>query len=146
MQQAHLAWCGRISRATSTAKFIFSCACILANQQLFTTAVGRLAQLVERFVYTEDVGSSSLSSPTSPRPLGFGLASQEQNVSWSKVLKLSRWSCVCNVSGPCSKMKYVYILQSEIGHHFYVGITDDLRQHLTTHNVGYVSHTAKLKP
>ncbi len=25
---------------------------------------GRLAQLVERFVYTEDVGSSSLSSPT----------------------------------------------------------------------------------
>ena len=26
--------------------------------------VGRLAQLVERFVYTEDVGSSSLSSPT----------------------------------------------------------------------------------
>jgi hypothetical protein len=27
---------------------------------------GRLAQLVERFVYTEDVGSSSLSSPTIP--------------------------------------------------------------------------------
>ena len=27
---------------------------------------GRLAQLVERFVYTEDVGSSSLSSPTMP--------------------------------------------------------------------------------
>ena len=26
--------------------------------------VGWLAQLVERFVYTEDVGSSSLSSPT----------------------------------------------------------------------------------
>jgi DNA-binding protein HU-beta len=34
---------------------------------IFETAVehqGRLAQLVERFVYTEDVGSSSLSSPT----------------------------------------------------------------------------------
>ena len=29
------------------------------------TTGGRLAQLVERFVYTEDVGSSSLSSPTS---------------------------------------------------------------------------------
>jgi hypothetical protein len=28
------------------------------------TRIGRLAQLVERFVYTEDVGSSSLSSPT----------------------------------------------------------------------------------
>ena len=29
-----------------------------------TNAVGRLAQLVERLVYAEDVGSSSLSSPT----------------------------------------------------------------------------------
>lgn len=28
--------------------------------------IGRLAQLVERLLYTEDVGSSSLSSPTSP--------------------------------------------------------------------------------
>ncbi|VVT17062.1 hypothetical protein RHIZ404_210411 [Rhizobium sp. EC-SD404] len=30
------------------------------------TGRGRLAQLVERLVYTEDVGSSSLSSPTIP--------------------------------------------------------------------------------
>ncbi len=30
--------------------------------------VGRLAQLVERLAYTEDVGSSSLSSPTIPHP------------------------------------------------------------------------------
>ena len=30
----------------------------------FRDAKGRLAQLVERLVYTEDVGSSSLSSPT----------------------------------------------------------------------------------
>ena len=29
-----------------------------------TSGAGRLAQLVERFVYTEDVGSSSLSPPT----------------------------------------------------------------------------------
>ncbi len=35
---------------------------------------GRLAQLVERFVYTEDVGGSSPSSPTSLRPLGYGSA------------------------------------------------------------------------
>ena len=28
------------------------------------SVIGRLAQLVERLVYTEDVGSSSLSSPT----------------------------------------------------------------------------------
>ena len=31
-----------------------------------TNTGGRLAQLVERLVYTEDVGSSSLSSPTIP--------------------------------------------------------------------------------
>ena len=37
-----------------------------------TQSQGRLAQLVERFVYTEDVGSSSLSSPTNLRPSGYG--------------------------------------------------------------------------
>ena len=31
---------------------------------LYIAATGSLAQLVERFVYTEDVGSSSLSRPT----------------------------------------------------------------------------------
>jgi hypothetical protein len=36
--------------------------------------IGRLAQLVERFVYTEDVGSSSLSSPTRPSDLEQSLA------------------------------------------------------------------------
>ncbi len=30
----------------------------------YEARVGSLAQLVERFVYTEDVGSSSLSRPT----------------------------------------------------------------------------------
>ena len=41
-----------------------------------TNAVGRLAQLVERLVYTEDVGSSSLSSPTIllPSDIVFGSA------------------------------------------------------------------------
>ena len=33
-----------------------------------STLIGSLAQLVERFVYTEDVGSSSLSRPTTPHP------------------------------------------------------------------------------
>ena len=32
---------------------------------------GRLAQLVERHVYTVDVGSSSLSPPTTLRPSGY---------------------------------------------------------------------------
>ena len=35
---------------------------------IYIAATGSLAQLVERFVYTEDVGSSSLSRPTSPPP------------------------------------------------------------------------------
>ena len=35
---------------------------------------GRLAQLVERFLYTEDVGGSSPSSPTTPRPIGLRVA------------------------------------------------------------------------
>lgn len=43
-------------------------------------------------------------------------------------------------------MKYVYILESEIGEHFYVGITDDLRARLARHNAGDVSHTSKFKP
>ena len=32
---------------------------------------GSLAQLVERFVYTEDVGSSSLSRPTTSSPFEY---------------------------------------------------------------------------
>jgi predicted GIY-YIG superfamily endonuclease len=43
-------------------------------------------------------------------------------------------------------MKYVYILQSEDGEHFYVGSTDDLRERLKKHNSGSVPHTAKFKP
>ncbi len=39
------------------------------SQHIPLLASGRLAQLVERFVYTEDVGSSSLSSPTISPPL-----------------------------------------------------------------------------
>ena len=35
---------------------------------LYIAATGSLAQLVERFVYTEDVGSSSLSRPTISSP------------------------------------------------------------------------------
>jgi hypothetical protein len=34
------------------------------NDAIMHHVMGRLAQLVERFVYTEDVGGSSPSSPT----------------------------------------------------------------------------------
>ncbi|QQR68997.1 MAG: GIY-YIG nuclease family protein [Alphaproteobacteria bacterium] len=43
-------------------------------------------------------------------------------------------------------MKYVYILHSETGEHFYVGVTDDLRARLKMHNAGNVPHTSKYKP
>ena len=43
-------------------------------------------------------------------------------------------------------MKYVYILRSVDSDHYYVGITDDLRARLATHNAGSVPHTSKYKP
>jgi putative endonuclease len=43
-------------------------------------------------------------------------------------------------------LKYVYILGSEVGDHFYVGVTSDLRARLAKHNAGDVSHTSKYKP
>lgn len=43
-------------------------------------------------------------------------------------------------------MKYVYVLQSEDGEHFYVGLTDDVDDRLRVHNSGSVSHTSKFRP
>jgi predicted GIY-YIG superfamily endonuclease len=43
-------------------------------------------------------------------------------------------------------MRYVYILESEDGEHFYVGIAEDLRARLEKHNAGSVRHTAKFRP
>jgi predicted GIY-YIG superfamily endonuclease len=43
-------------------------------------------------------------------------------------------------------MKYVYILESGNGRHFYVGITDDTSSRLQAHNAGKVSHTSKFRP
>jgi predicted GIY-YIG superfamily endonuclease len=43
-------------------------------------------------------------------------------------------------------MKYVYILESLVSEHFYVGITEYLRARLAKHNAGEVTHTAKHKP
>ena len=42
-------------------------------------------------------------------------------------------------------MRYVYLLQSEAGEH-YVGVTSDLKQRLSEHNVGKSPHTAKYVP
>jgi putative endonuclease len=43
-------------------------------------------------------------------------------------------------------VKYVYILQSLNGDHFYVGVTNDLDARLAKHNSGAVTHTAKFRP
>lgn len=43
-------------------------------------------------------------------------------------------------------MKFVYILQSEDGEHFYVGVSDDVLARLAMHNAGKVRHTTKFKP
>jgi predicted GIY-YIG superfamily endonuclease len=43
-------------------------------------------------------------------------------------------------------VKYVYILQSLDGEHFYTGITDDLDARLSKHNCGAVTHTSKFRP
>jgi predicted GIY-YIG superfamily endonuclease len=44
-------------------------------------------------------------------------------------------------------MKYVYILQSiDAPDRTYVGLTDDLRKRLASHNAGQSPHTAKFKP
>ncbi len=44
-------------------------------------------------------------------------------------------------------MKYVYLLESiAFPEENYVGLTDDLRARLDTHNAGRSPHTAKFKP
>src|ERR1700722_15139055 len=43
-------------------------------------------------------------------------------------------------------MTYVYILRSVSGDHYYVGMTEDLRNRLSRHNSGDVPHTAKFRP
>ena len=43
-------------------------------------------------------------------------------------------------------MKYVYILESETGGHYYIGLTDDLRARLKAHNAVHVSHPSKYLP
>jgi predicted GIY-YIG superfamily endonuclease len=42
---------------------------------------------------------------------------------------------------------YVYIIQSQDSpQHFYVGLTDNLRDRLRRHNGGEVPHTSKFRP
>jgi putative endonuclease len=43
-------------------------------------------------------------------------------------------------------MKFVYILESSDGEHWYAGMTDDVPARLAKHNAGEVPHTSKFRP
>lgn len=43
-------------------------------------------------------------------------------------------------------MFYVYILQSERDHNFYIGFSKDLKRRLEEHNTGQVISTARRRP
>lgn len=43
-------------------------------------------------------------------------------------------------------MHFVYVLDSETGGHFYVGLTQDVEARLKSHNAGSVAHTSKYRP
>lgn len=43
-------------------------------------------------------------------------------------------------------MHFIYILQSEIDHNFYVGYTEDIKKRFALHNTGKVLSTAKRRP
>jgi len=44
------------------------------------------------------------------------------------------------------KFFYVYILQSDVENHFYVGFTENLQTRLKTHNAGKVPHSRQFRP
>jgi len=45
------------------------------------------------------------------------------------------------------EFSYVYILQSQtVPKHYYIGLTDDLRDRLKRHNAGEMAHTSRFRP
>jgi predicted GIY-YIG superfamily endonuclease len=42
--------------------------------------------------------------------------------------------------------RFVYVLKSGEGSHFYVGVTSDVQQRLEAHNAGACPHTARHRP
>jgi putative endonuclease len=124
-----------------------------------------------RLTAISDAGSTPAAS-TSLRPSGYGSACQRQFF----VIAMQFWSYAKAVAPERSVgglsmllhawcaghhrilrlrlrcwlspavMKYVYILQSFVGEHYYTGVTDDLDARLSKHNSGEVTHTSKFKP
>jgi putative endonuclease len=100
--------------------------------------------LVERLLYTQDVGGSSPSLPTSLRSrssVGCRAVAQRAEAGRRRELRLGK----PHNSEPF--VVYVYILLSiKFPEHYYVGITRDLRARLRKHNAGEVSHPSKYAP
>ena len=114
--------------------------------------------MVERLVYTENVGGSSPSSPTSLRSRkpseGCRAEAQRAKADFGpgelRLGKPPANTFVSIISAELSDSKpmtYVYILQSTaVPDRHYVGVTGDLRARLQRHNAGEVSHTSKYAP
>ena len=109
---------------------------------------GRIAQVVEQLTLNQRVVGSSPTAPTSLRSSSYGSAGRPARTAGSSkneggLVAIENEPTFLQTS---AIMKYVYILESLEGQHFYVGITDELSARLAKHNAGEVSHTAKYRP
>jgi putative endonuclease len=103
-----------------------------------------VSSAVEHLVYTERVGGSKPSPPTSLRKRSAAKAATLEPISGVSGLRplASAWR-----ASETPTMFYVYILRSlaQPDRH-YVGMTQDLRDRLARHNAGEVAHTSKFVP
>src|SRR5688572_22266669 len=107
---------GRCRKAAARSTFAGSCGLRFASP-LQVASRGRLAQLVERFLYTEDVGGSSPSSPTSLRS-----RSEQDCRAEAPSGKGGHCSASYGSTSREARVTYVYVLQSlEHDDRFYVG-------------------------
>ena len=92
--------------------------------------------MVERLLYTQDVGGSSPSLPTSLRSRSGRRRALRPRASARQATP---------IGVPC--VIYVYIFQRlKFPERYYVGVTHDLRSLLRKHNADEVSHTSKYAP
>lgn len=97
--------------------------------EIVNSMFGRLAQLVERFIYTEDVAGSNPASPT------------KYLTKLCRDCQDGQGACLKNMlcgSESCSRHKmlyFVYMVQA-MDKSIYTGYTIDVKKRVETHNVG----------
>jgi putative endonuclease len=84
-------------------------------------------------------------APPAFAPQAFGFR-RFGSVNQLEARRLPSRSCTATQAGYARYVIYVYILESEIGGHFYVGVTADIDSRLAKHNAREVPHTAKYAP